>query len=360
MPGISSPLPEASGRDGSLRATTRSTIRDVARVAGVSVSTVSHALSGKRPVRASTVRRVVEAVEELGYQPDPVAQAMITGHSWTLGLILPDIVNPFFPQVVRGAEDAAAEAGYSLILGNTDLRPDRELAYVEALTARRVSGILFMPGDPEADRALRRLRAAGVPHVLLDESLEGPDGAGVFSDNAGGGYMAARHLIDVGRRRLVYLGGPAGLPTVQERERGFRKAVVEAGLTPVASRYGPYRVEAGYDATRDLLDAGLAFDGVFAGDDLLALGAIQALAGRGRHVPDAVAVCGFDGIAGTELWTPSLTTIVQASYELGAAGARLLLAHLRDEPHVEPRVVLPVKLVVRSSTIAASTTGAAA
>jgi LacI family transcriptional regulator len=328
----------------------RPTIRDVAARAGVSVSTVSHALSGKRRVHSATASRVVQAIDELGYRPDPVAQAMVSGHLRTLGLILPDIVNPFFPQVARGAEDIAAEAGFSLILGNTDLRLDRELTYVDALVGRRVGGILFMPGAPEGRRTVDHLRATLVPFVLLDESLDGEDGGGVFSDNVDGGYQAGRHLIDIGRQRLVYLGGPDGLPTVAERESGFRRALVEVGSEPSAARYGPYRIATGVEVVGSLIASGEAFDGLFAGDDLLALGAINALTAAGRRVPEDVAVCGFDGIPGAELWSPSLTTIQQRAYELGASGARLLLDRVAGAISTIPRIVLPVELIARASS----------
>src|SRR5437867_2010202 len=304
MARFSSPLRRAA----SASSRRRPSIHDVAERAGVSVSTVSHTLSGKRPVRAETARRVRHAIEELGYRPDSLAQAMVTGRSRMLVLILPDIVNPFFPHVARGAEDAAREGGYSLILCNTDLHPERELEYVETLLARRVDGILFMPGDPEAVRSLERLSASGIPFVLMDESLSGPDGAGVFSDNTGGGEAVGRHLVDVGRRRLAFIGGPAGLPTVQEKLAGFRAGLKQAGLAPVAERFGLYRADSGEEMTRELLTAGPDFDGLFAADDLLALGAMNALRAAGRRVPADVALAGFDGMPGSEDWAPPLTT----------------------------------------------------
>jgi LacI family transcriptional regulator len=314
------------------------------------VSTVSHALSGKRPVGADTARRVQRAVEELGYRPDSLAQAMVTGRSRLLGLILPDIVNPFFPHVARGAEDAARERGYSLILCNTDLHPERELEYVETLLARRVDGVLFMPGDPEAVRSLDRLIASGVPFVLMDESLSGPDGAGVFSDNAGGSEAVGRHLVELGCRRLVFIGGPAGLPTVQEKLAGFRAGLSAGGLAPVAERFGLYRSESGEQMTHELLAGDLDFDGLFAADDLLALGAMKALRAAGRRVPGDVAVAGFDGMPGSEYWEPPLSTAAQQIYALGATAATILVRLINGELSETPRIVLPVDLVVRAST----------
>jgi LacI family transcriptional regulator len=300
---------------------------------------------------------VTRAVQELGYRPDPLAQAMITGRSRTLGLILPDIVNPFFPHVARGAEDAAHERGYSLILCNTDLRPEREVEYIDALVARRVDGILFMPGAPEAGQALDRLAATGVPFVLMDEALNGPDGSGVYSDNAGGSEAVGRHLLQLGRRRLAFIGGPEKLPTVQEKLAGFRRVLAAAGIEPAAVRFGLYRAESGEEQMRELLASATEVDAVFAADDLLALGAMNALRAAGRSIPGDVAVAGFDGMPGSEYWHPPLTTARQQIYALGATAARLLAEHVAGDLRAVPRVVLPVELVARASTV--GTEGAA-
>jgi DNA-binding LacI/PurR family transcriptional regulator len=336
----------------------RVTIRDVASHAGVAVSTVSHALSGRRHVSPATVARIHAAIDQLGYRPDPLAQAMITGKTRTLGLVLPDIVNPFYAHVARGAEDLARDRGYSLILCNTDLRPAAEVSYVETLVAHRVDGIVIIPGSTSADQALDRLARSGTPHVLADEALTGPDGAGVFSDNRDGGRQAARHLLAIGSRNVVFAGGPADLPTVQEKEAGFREGLAAAGLGPVAVRHGRYRTDAGFEMVRSMLDEGIVFDGLFAADDLIALGAIQALSRAGRRVPEDVAVCGFDAMPGSELWTPALTTIAQRIHEVGATAARLLVDHLDGRSEAIPRVVLPVELVVRASTSRFGPTGA--
>lgn len=326
------------------------TIRDVAARAGVSISTASNALSGNRPVNGETARLVRRAAEELGYRPDSLAQALITGRSRTVGLVLPDIVNPFFPSVARGAEDAACELAYSLILCNTDLRPEREQEAVETLLARRVDGILFMPGAEGSREVVELLPGMGVPFVLMDEPFGGDDAPGVYSDNVGGGYQAGRHLLEVGCRSMAFVGGPAGLPTVQQRLGGFRSALEGAGRQPCATVFGTYRMDDGHRLMSRLLDEGVPLDGVFAADDLLALGAIEALTERGRAVPEDVAVCGFDDIAWARLVTPSLTTVVQRAYELGAVAARALIGHLTGLSATIPRIVLPVELAVRAST----------
>lgn len=335
---------EASGR------ASRATIRDVARHAGVAVSTVSHALSGRRRVSPATVTRIQAAISELDYRPNALAQAMITGRSQTLGLVLPDIVNPFFAHVVRGAEDLARDRDYSLILCNSDLRPTSELRDIDTLLAHQVDGVLFIPGSTSAHQALDRLVRSRAPYVLMDESLPGPDEPGVFSDNEDGGYQAGIHLANVGVRDPVFVGGPQELPTVREKEAGFRRALTERGIALVAARYGRYRTDAGFEMVRGLVEQGLRFDGLFAADDLLALGATQALQGAGIRVPEDVAVCGFDGMPGAELWTPALTTVAQHIYELGATAVRLLVDLIEGRIGAIPRVVVPVELVVRDST----------
>jgi len=301
-------------------------------------------------VSAATAARVHAAIRELDYRPNALAQAMITGRTRTLGLVLPDIVNPFFAHVVRGAEDLARDRDHSLILCNSDLRPASELRYIDTLLSHQVDGVLFIPGSTSAHQALDRLIRSGTRYVLVDEALLGPDSPGVFSDNEDGGYQAGRHLTELGVRRPVFVGGPAELPTVREKEAGFRRALAEAGVEPVAARYGRYRPDAGHEIVLGLLQQGLRFDGLFAADDLLALGAMQALQESGRRVPQDVAVCGFDGMPGSELWTPALTTVAQRIHDLGSTAVRLLVDLVEGRIDEIPRVVLPVDLVIRDST----------
>ncbi len=333
----------------------RQTIRDVSLRAGVSMATVSQVMSGKRPVKPATAERVRAAIRELGYEPDRVARAMTRGYIRSLGIVLPDITNPFFPRVARGAEDVAAESGFSLMLASTDLRPERETSAVDNFLASRVGGILYMAGSPEAGPTITRLRASGRPFVLVDESFDGPAAPGVFSENEDGGYQAGRHLVEIGCSHIVHLTGQRLLPTVGERERGFRRGLAEAGIHSPVVIYGNYSTESGFAMTSRLLSDGIPFDAVFAGDDLLALGAVQALKSARRRVPQDVAVCGFDGIPGIDMWTPSLTTVVQRAYELGAEAARALIAQIENGTPI-PRVVLPVEFVVRASTDAGRTT----
>ncbi len=332
-----------------MRATT---IREVADRAGVSVTTVSHALSGKRAVAETTRQRVLDAIEALGYRPNAAASSLRTGLSSALALIVPDIANPFFAELARGVEDAAHERGWSIFLCNTRLRADREADYVERCLAGGVDGVVYCSTQIETAHVvrLREEVADRLPVVVCDERIAGMQG-GVYSDNHAGGSLAAGHLIDTGRRHLAAIGGPHDLPTAQERIAGFRDTAKTHGLDVPEHRvrWTEYQMDAGAAAMRELIDDDPDIDAVFAADDLQAIGAMQALAESGRLVPGDVAVCGFDDIDLASLVTPSLTSIRQRIHDLGSAAAGMLLSHVLDgEPLGE--VVLPVELVARNST----------
>lgn len=323
-------------------------------MAGVSPTTVSHALSGRRPVAEGTRARVEEAVAKLGYQPNANALSLRTGQRMAVSLIVPDIANPFFAQLARGAENAASERGFQIYLCNTDLRPEREAQYLTQALAGAVDGVLLASTTTSSvsRRAAMRVLEKGVPLVLVDEMIPGLGVGGVTADNVDGGRLAAEHLLEVGCRNLAMIDGPHDLPTAEERRAGFDKALAERGIAvpPTRRRAAPYRIDAGDVAATELLEADPTIDGLFAADDLLAIGAIRAIERAGRRVPEDVAVCGFDDISWMEMITPSLTTIAQPIEEIGARAVNLLLECLERRTQCLDDVVVPVSLVVRDST----------
>jgi LacI family transcriptional regulator len=328
------------------------TIWQVAELAGVSVTTVSHTLSGKRAVAAETRKRVLEVVDQLGYRPNAAASSLRTGLSNTMALIVPDVANPFFAELARGVEDAAHDRGWSVYLCNTALRPDREADYVDRCLAGGVDGIVYCSTQIDTDH-VRRLRddvADRLPVVICDERVEGMPG-GVFSDNVAGGRLAGEHLVGLGRKRFVAIGGPHDLPTARDRIAGFADALERAGVRfgERRIRWTDYRMDAGFDAMRALLASHPKLDAVFAADDLLAIGAMQALQAADRRIPDDVAVCGFDDVSLASLVSPPLTSIRQRIHQLGAAAATMLLAHVLDDVDLD-EIVLPVELIARRST----------
>jgi DNA-binding LacI/PurR family transcriptional regulator len=327
------------------------TIRDVARHAGVSIATVSHALSGNRPVSPELRRRVAHATERLGYRPSHLAQAMVTGRSKTLGLIVPDIANPFFPEVARGAEGAAADRGYGVLLADSELDPDEEQRCVDAFGDRGVDGLLYLAGTPVLGPALADAAAAGTPLVLVDEELpvRGPRCGFVGVENRDGGRRAARHLVAAGHRRIAVIAGPADLPTAKARLAGFLEELAGAGVEPCAQvTAAAYRFEDGQAAARRLL-AGPRPQALLCANDLLALGAMNVIRDAGLRIPADVAVAGFDDIFFARFFSPALTTVAQPMRRIGAEAAELLI-DLIEGRHCERRRLLPVHLVERAST----------
>jgi LacI family transcriptional regulator len=329
-------------------------IADVARLAGVSVTTVSHAISGKRPVSEATAEAVRRAAEELGYSPNRAARNLRLGVADTIGLIVPDIANPYFAELARGVEDVAAEAGTSVLLCNTDFSTERELRYLEVLRAGGADGVLYVAGEPPEPDLLRELGQT-MPLIAVDEALPGSGATEVVSDNRGGGRLAGEHLLSLGHRRVLAIEGPRRLASAQERRRGLLEATAEASGTEVRTHPGDYLAASGEDAVRDALsgsaDGAPWFTAVFAANDLMAIGAIAELRRHGVSVPADVSVVGFDDSTLASLISPALTTVRQDVGRLGAIAAERLLAAIEDPTApTAPRATLPTELVVREST----------
>jgi LacI family transcriptional regulator len=328
------------------------TIRDVAREAGVSVTTVSHALSGRRPVSTQTRRRIDAVSRRLAYRPSHLAQAMVTGRSQTIGLIVPDIANPFFPGVARGVEDTAADRGYSVFLADSELDQAEEQRYVDLFEDKGVDGLIYLAGTPLLGPALTRVAASQTPLVLVDEELqlEGPNCGFVGVDNHHGGQLAARHLASCKAGRVGVIAGPPALPTAIARLDGFLAGLAEAGGAPTSIvNARSYTYEDGCAAFAELHARAPALDALFCANDMLALGAISAARGAGLDVPRDLSVIGFDNIFFGRLANPGLTTVAQPMDEIGREAANVLI-DLIEGRETQQRRVLPVHLVTRSST----------
>ncbi|WP_077489035.1 LacI family DNA-binding transcriptional regulator [Sinomonas mesophila] len=329
-------------------------IRDVAERAGVSVGTVSNVLNRPDIVRAATVERVHAAIRELGFVRNDAARQLRAGRSTTIGLVVLDVRNPFFTDVARGAEDEAAQDGLSVVMANSDESPEREAAHVDYFETQRVLGLLMSPIGDMGER-LERLRAAGTPAVLVDRTAGTRALSSVAVDDVEGGRLAARHLLGLGRRRLAFVGGPLGLEQMRDRLAGARE---EADAIPDA------RVEAvetpglgfadGRRAALELLarPAGERPDAIFAGNDLVAIGVLQALMGEGSlRVPEDVAIVGYDDIDFASAAVVPLSSVRQPRERIGQTAVRILREEAAD-PSIEPRqVVFKPELVVRASTV---------
>jgi LacI family transcriptional regulator len=330
------------------------TIRDVAREAGVSIATVSHALSGNRTVSQETERRVRASAARLGYRPNHVAASMVTGRTRTIGVIVPDIANPFFSELVRAAERAAALRDHVLIVSSSELDAGLEDRSLEVMFDKRADAILYAPGTPRRHASLRRIVASGAPVVVLDEAIASlPRSASVITtDSEGGARLAALHLGGLGHRRVGVIAGPKGLPTARTRLEGFLRGAAEAGFRVPPNMIvsaAAYTREEGLEVAISLLSS-RAVTAVFCANDLIALGALQAAADLGISVPDDLSVVGFDDIFVSKLVSPALTTIRQPIGLLGKEAANLAIDLIEGVTALPQRRVLDVELVVRASS----------
>jgi LacI family transcriptional regulator len=329
------------------------TMSDVARVANVSIATVSHVINGTRFVSAERVERVHAAMQELGYTPDATARSLRVGRTDTIGLVVPDNTNPFFAALARWIEEAGFEAGYTTILANSNERPDREHRYVSALVSKRVDGLILAPSRGDHETLARLLANAGTPVVIVDREAALPRADFVMYDNEGGSHEAARYLIELGHARIAYVAGPADTTSGTERVIGFRRALTEAGLAvsdnPVVE--ADFHFEGGRDACARLLGTGGRFTALFAANDLMAAGALRELATRGISVPRDMSLIGFDDAPLAKMLSPALTTIRQPPREMAQTAVSLLLSRVTGTDGSKPtRHVLPTALVVREST----------
>jgi LacI family transcriptional regulator len=324
------------------------TIADVAAKAGVSTATVSRVLAGVGRARPETVSRVLEAARELEYRPSEIARSLKRRSTQTLGLIITDIENPYFPQLVRSVEDAARAAGYSVLLCNAADDPEREASYLDLLVDRRVDGLVIAASSLGA-RQGDWLVAPPIPVVLVNTAAPEAQVPTIMSDNEAGGRLVTEHLLGLGHRRFGYLMPPPRNVDAPSRLAGVRRALREAGLGPDALQVarGEALVWGGEVAADQLLDTSPETTAFIAYNDLMAIGALRALRRRGRHVPGDASVTGFDDVALAAYVDPPLTTIAQRTEEMG----RWAVERLVGEAGVGPSSVqLPVDLRIRDST----------
>jgi LacI family transcriptional regulator len=319
----------------------------------VSRQTVSRAINDKGEISPATRKRVMEAVRELGYRPSGVARGLATRRTCTIGLVVPDITNPFFPEVARGVQDVARNKGYSVFLCNTDESPDEELTVLDSLAAQPVDGIILF-GSRISDQDLVAFADRYRPLVVLNRPSGHPGVSLILVDNHRGAELAVSHLADLGHVAIGMLAGPVTSPSSAQRVEGFCQAVAARGL-PAREDWiisGQPTIEGGNRDTLRLLTQHPQVTALFAYNDLRALGAIQACRDLGRRVPNQCAVVGFDDIRMAAMVRPSLTSVRVDKYFLGQQAMIRLLAML-DEPDTSfPTIHVDVELVKRESASA--------
>lgn len=329
------------------------TLADVAGRAGVHAATASRALNPatRDLVNAATARRVLAAARELGYAPNTIARALRTARTSTVGVLVPDLINPIFPPMVRGIEDALGEEAHTALLADTDNDERKEREAVSALQARQVDGLLFASAR-RAHPLIDELHEAGTPLVLISRVTDRSDVPSVVEEGEVGVAEAFDHLWRLGHRRIAHLAGPDGFSTGRVRAEAFARALADVGGAGAGTivRCERYAIDAGTTAMGRLLERDDRVTAVIAANDLIALGALAALAARGLRCPEDLSMIGFNDMPFLEYMDPPLTTVHVSHYDLGFEAARMLLGRLADPGADVPHLRLPARLVVRGST----------
>ena len=335
-------------------APSRVTLRDVARVADVHPGTASRALNveTRSLVNEETARRVLDAAEELGYHPNPIARGLKTNRSYTIGVLIPDLTNPLFPPILRGIEDRLEEDGYTALIANTDNDPERERIDWQAMRARQVDGIVTATARRDHE-LLDELLDSDIPLVLVNRRTADGRVPSATADDAQGIRLAVEHLVAAGHTRIGHVAGPLELSTGLDRHDGFIAAMRDSGAEAdpeliVVSR--AFTEGEGARACAELLASGGGLTAIVAANDLIALGCYDVFADRGIRCPQEISITGFNDMPFADRFSPPLTTIRIPHYEIGTAAAQLMLAQLQADDSEPSEVRLQPELVVREST----------
>lgn len=325
-------------------------IKDIAKVAGVSHSTVSRALAGSSLVAEETRQRIRRLAKEMGYSPSGIARGLVTKRTHTVGLVVTTIADPFVAEVVRGIEETALDNGYSVILCDSNAEPQREIAAVRALREKRVDGII-VTASRVGNLYLPLLEEVEVPIVLINNQREGRYVYSVATDNVHGGEMATHHLLELGHNRIGYIAGPEGASSSLDRLVGYKRALRSQNIefTPALVSSGNGRIDGGERAMQQLLALRAPPTAVFCYNDMTAIGAIAQAKRMGFRVPQDISVVGFDDIAFAAYVDPPLTTVAQRKYEMGQRAMKMVLDILAGADAVSD-VTLQGQLVVRGSS----------
>ena len=331
-------------------------LKDVAEAAGVHVATASRALDDRRTtmVKPETVQRVRQAAADLGYRVNRMARGLKMSRSFTIGMLIPDITNPFFPPMVRGAEDALAEGGYNLVLANTDNDEAKERRHITGMLERQVDGLLLAMAR-RRDPLVEELRGGPTPVVLVNRTIDRGGVSAVIPDDQAGMMIAVEHLYKLGHRWIGHVAGPPDTSTGARRAEGFAAAMALLGLAGASvARAWAFGEAAGREAARTILELPQRPTAIVAANDLIALGVIEAGEAAGIRCPEDLSVIGFNDMPFVDRFKPALTTVRIPEYEIGKRAARLLLGRIED-PALQPETILIApELVVRGSTAPAN------
>ncbi|MBB4275520.1 LacI family transcriptional regulator [Rhizobium mongolense] len=326
-------------------------LKDVAGAAGVSVTTVSRLLNGSLELPHETKKRIEDAIRDLNYQPNPHARRLSRGRSDTIGLVVPDIANPFFATLVAAVEEEADRRGLAVSLYATLNRSGREVAYLQLIERNHVDGLIFVTNHPDDGQLGALINRTGKV-VVVDEDVPDALAPKLFCDNDRGGYLAGMHLAEMGHRRVLFIGGPERMISAQRRFQGLERAMGELwGADAVLLNYkGEYTVAFGREAAKRFIAEGMPASAIFASSDEIAIGLIEVLRSQGISIPQEVSVVGFDDVGPLHLFAPPLTAIRQPVRQIGQRALSLLLeTNWQERAPSAVEELLPVEIVVRNS-----------
>ena len=330
-------------------------IRDVAQLAGVSLGTVSNAINRPEILAPATLKKVQGAISNLGFVPNASARTLRAGKTRVLGLVVPDISNPFFTDVSKGANDAALAAGYVVILCNTDASSEKEDQYLAVLSSQNVRGILITPSR-DTKKSLDFISERGIAIALVDRESQGSEVCSVAVNDSMGGSLALNHLWELGHRKILLLTGAANIPQVAHRDEGVKNAIAEKKKSErpelqILRVNQMSATSASETLSKYVTDHGQNFTAIICGNDLMAFGAIRALRAIGLETPTDVSIVGYDDIDFAASANVPLTSIAQPKYQLGFAAAELVIDECNNpDTHVHQRIYFQPQLVVRNST----------
>ncbi|MCY6957302.1 LacI family DNA-binding transcriptional regulator [Clostridium brassicae] len=322
------------------------TIKDIARKLNISIATVSKALNDSYDISDKTKKRVREAAKEMNYKPNAIAQGLVTNKTNTIGLIIPDITNPFYPEIARGVEEELNKYGYNIFLCNSNWEIKKEEKYIDLLVSKQVEGIILAHSGVKNGS----LENIDIPIVSV-ATKSGYKGENfVVIDDKKGGYLATKHLLDSGYKSIMFIGGQNTIETNRMRFEGYKQALMEQGiqLDERLIKNGDFTKESGYVLVKNSLKEGIIPTGIFGGTDMLALGVMQAVRECGLNIPEDIGIVGFDDISFSQLPEISLTTIAQPKYDMGVISAKTLLDKINKSKGKD--TILNPKLIIRKTT----------
>jgi LacI family transcriptional regulator len=332
------------------------TIKEVAKHVGVSTATVSHVINNTRFVSEKLRQKVLEAIEELNYHPNGIARSLVKRRTHTIGIIISDIMNPFYTAIVRGVEDVAHQRGYNVILCNTDEDPGKETIYFQVLMEKRIDGLVISTAFKDGVHPfLSKLKM--IPVVSIVRKIEGLDGDAVVGDNVGGAYKAVQHLIESGHRRIGMISGPAGLSSGFERLEGYKKALEEheIPIDPSLVKYGDFKRESGFHLTQEMFQRQDPPSALFVANNQMALGVLSALNELKIRIPRDLSLISFDNMEWYSFLNPPITTVEHSPYLMGRTAGEMLLRRIAKKRKRPKTITIQSDLSIRGSTEAAPT-----